>query len=211
MTGPCAAEALAVAGSAVPELSGAAAARPASGHDASRQDEHFRAELLTMIPQLKAFARSLTRSKDGGEDLAQETLAKAWQHQRTFRPGSNLGAWLFTICRNEFYSNRRRAWRLAPFDQAAAENIPSNGVDQIWAADLSDAARALQSLPNSLREALILVGAGGHSYQEAARICGCPVGTAKSRVSRARSGLLAIVNSTHSADKARARSQISSH
>jgi len=211
MTSPGPAQGFEVDYSAVPDTSGAAMASSACGHDALRQDEDFRAELLTMIPQVNAFAWSLTRSRDHGEDLAQEALAKAWQYRRTFRPGTNLGAWLFTIARNEFYSRRRRAWRQAPYDQAAAESIPSNGVDQIWAVDLSDTVRALRSLPHSLREALILVGARGHSYEEAARICDCPVGTAKSRVSRARRGLLVIVNSTPSADKARTRPQISSH
>ncbi len=184
---------------AASDTSGAVVAQPASGYELLRQDEAFRAELLTMIPQLKAFARRLTRSKDSGEDLAQEALAKAWQHQRTFRPGTNLRAWLFTIARNEFYSNRRRARREAPLDQATAESIPSNGVDQIWAVDLSDTLRALPLLPDLPREALLLAGAGGCSYEETARICDCPVGTAKSRVSRARRALLAILESPPSA------------
>jgi RNA polymerase sigma-70 factor (ECF subfamily) len=167
---------------------------PTFSHPARQPDQDFRTELVTMIPQLRAFARRLSGDRDSAEDLAQETLAKAWRHRHSFRPGTNLRAWLFTIARNEFYSSRRRAWREAPFDQDKLENIPSGGVDQLWSMELSDTLRALQFLPDALREALILVGAGGCSCEEAARIFDCPVGTVKSRVSRGRRALLAILD-----------------
>jgi RNA polymerase sigma-70 factor (ECF subfamily) len=109
-------------------------------------------------------------------------------------PGTNLKAWLFTILRNQFYSDRRRAWRQAPWDQEAAERIPGGGQDQGWAAELSDTARALRCLTDEQREALILVGAGGFSYEDAAEICNCAVGTVKSRVARARKALIAILD-----------------
>ena len=125
--------------------------------------------------------------------MAQETLVKAWQSRDSFIPGTNLKAWLFTILRNQFYSDRRRAWRQAPWDQEAAERIPGGGSDQTWAAELSDTVRALRCLSDEQREALILVGAGGFSYEDAARICGCAVGTVKSRVARARKALIAIL------------------
>jgi RNA polymerase sigma-70 factor (ECF subfamily) len=169
------------------------------GYDAWRAGQDFRTELLALIPALKAFARKLCGDRAGGEDLAQETLAKAWQYRRSFHPGTNLKAWLFTIARNEFYTSRRRAQREAPFDQAEAEQLPGNGVDQIWSTDLSDTLRAVGSLPAPLREALLLVGAGGCSYQEVARICDCPVGTAKSRVSRARRALATLLDEAPSA------------
>jgi len=136
----------------------------------------------------------LCGDRDRAEDLAQETMAKAWRHRQGFRPGTNLRAWVFTIARNEFYTGRRRARREAPFDQAAAESLSSGVINQHWAAELSDTLRALHLLPQPLREALMLVGASGCSCEEAARICGCAVGTVKSRVSRARRALVAILD-----------------
>jgi RNA polymerase sigma-70 factor (ECF subfamily) len=127
------------------------------------------------------------------DDLAQETLVKAWQARNMFTAGTNLKAWLFTILRNQFYSDRRRAWRQAPWDQDAAERIPGSSGEQSWAAELSDTARALTCLSDEQREALILVGAGGFSYEDAAAICHCAVGTVKSRVARARKSLLSIL------------------
>ena len=160
----------------------------------AKETAEFRTELLGLIPFLRAFARSLTGSQEGADDLAQETLVKAWQSRDSFVPGTNLKAWLFTILRNQFYSDRRRAWRQAPWDQEAAERIPGGGQDQGWAAELSDTARALRVLTDEQREALILVGAGGFSYEDAAEICNCAVGTVKSRVARARKALIAILD-----------------
>ncbi len=154
----------------------------------------FRTELLALIPFLRAFARSLCGNQETADDLAQEALVKAWQSRSSFIPGTNLKAWLFTILRNQFYSDRRRSWRQAPWDQDAAERIPGAGEVQTWAAQLSDTARALRVLSDEQREALILVGAGGFSYEDAARICNCAVGTVKSRVARARKALMAILD-----------------
>src|SRR5579872_1779930 len=157
-------------------------------------DGDFKTELLALIPFLRAFARSLTGNQEGADDLAQETLVKAWQARNMFAPGTNLKAWLFTILRNQFYSDRRRAWRQAPWDQDAAERIPGSSAEQSWAAELSDTARALSQLSDEQREALILVGAGGFSYEDAAAICHCAVGTVKSRVARARKALIEILD-----------------
>lgn len=158
----------------------------------------FKSELLSLIPFLRAFARSLCGNPEMADDLAQEALVRAWQSRDSFVPGTNLKAWLFTILRNQFYSDRRRAWRQAPWDQESAERIPGSTQDQNWAADLSDTARALRSLSDEQREALILVGAGGFSYEEAAAICHCAVGTVKSRVARARRTLINILDGEHS-------------
>src|SRR5579872_1869458 len=158
------------------------------------EPDPFKAELLELVPYLRAFARSLSGRHEGADDLAQEALVKAWQSRDSFVPGTNLKAWLFTILRNQFYSDRRRAWRQAPWDQEAAERIPGGGSDQSWAAELSDTARALRCLSDEQREALILVGAGGFSYEDAARICKCAVGTVKSRVARARKALMEILD-----------------
>src|SRR6201985_771445 len=165
-----------------------------STHTPKPENQDFQSELLGLVPFLPAFARSLTGNQENADDLAQETLVKAWQSRSTFIPGTNLKAWLFTILRNQFYSDRRRAWRQAPWDQEAAERIPGGGQDQSWAADLSDNARALRCLRDEQREALILVGAGGFSYEDAAEICNCAVGTVKSRVARARKALIAILD-----------------
>lgn len=167
-----------------------AAASPELARDAAA----FKADLLALVPFLRAFARSLSGRHEGADDLAQQTLVKAWQSRGSFVPGTNLKAWLFTILRNQFYSDRRRAWRQIPWDTEAAERIPGSHGEQTWAADLSDTARALKALPSEQREALILVGAGGFAYEDAARISGCAVGTVKSRVARARKALIAILD-----------------
>src|ERR1700690_1864778 len=153
----------------------------------------FKNELLALIPFLRAFARSLTGSQEAADDLAQETLVKAWQSRSSFIPGTNLKAWLFTILRNQFYSDRRRAWRQAPWDQDAAERIPGSSNEQSWAAELSDTARALSQLSDEQREALILVGAGGFFYEDAAAICHCGVGTVKSPAPRPRKAVLSLL------------------
>jgi len=160
----------------------------------------FKTELLALVPFLRAFARSLTGNPEAADDLAQETLVKAWQSRSSFIPGTNLKAWLFTILRNQFYSDRRRAWRQAPWDQEAAERIPGGGADQIHSAELSDTVRALRQLSDEQREALILVGAGGFSYEDAAAICKCAVGTVKSRVARARKALIDILDGDETLD-----------
>src|SRR5271155_2941459 len=152
--------------------------------------------MLDLIPFLRAFARSLCGNQETADDLAQETLVKAWQARHMFAAGTNLKAWLFTILRNQFYSDRRRAWRQAPWDQDAAERIPGSAGEQTWAAELSDTARALKSLSDEQREALILVGAGGFSYEAAAQICNCAFGTVKSRVARRRKTLIGILEGT---------------
>jgi RNA polymerase sigma-70 factor (ECF subfamily) len=168
------------------------------GRSKAADDAQFKKDLLDLIPFLRAFARSLCGNQETADDLAQETLVKAWQARDMFAPGTNLKAWLFTILRNQFYSDRRRAWRQAPWDQEAAERIPGSAGDQSWAAELSDTARALSCLSDEQREALILVGAGGFSYEDAARICNCAVGTVKSRVARARKSLVSILEGADS-------------
>src|SRR4051812_21013912 len=157
------------------------------------ENPDFKGELLGLVPFLRAFARSLTGNQEAADDLAQETLVKAWQSRASFIPGTNLKAWLFTILRNQFYSDRRRAWRQAPWDDSAAERVPIARGEQTWAVQLSDTARALRGLPAEQREALILVGAGGFSYEDAAKISNCAVGTVKSRVARARKALSAAL------------------
>lgn len=175
------------------EPSMSASGQAAQAAIVAESDHDFRRDLLELIPFLRAFSRSLCGDRELADDLAQEALAKAWQSRETFRAGSNLKAWLFTILRNQFYSDRRRAWRQAPWDESAAERVPSARGEQTWAVQLSDTARALRGLPAEQREALILVGAGGFSYEDAAKISNCAVGTVKSRVARARKALSAAL------------------
>lgn len=151
--------------------------------------DDFRENLIELIPFLRAFARALCGRRDGADDLCQEALAKAWQNRATFEPGTNIKAWLFRILRNQFYSDKRRAWRQKPWDDAALEQTLVTSASQDSAVALSEVVRALHLLPNEQREALILVAVGGFAYEEAAKICGCAVGTIKSRVARARQEL----------------------
>jgi len=129
---------------------------------------------------------ALTNDLSRADDLVQETILRAWQNQDRFEPGSNLGAWLFTILRNLFYSHLRRMKReFADPDGSYAAQLRT-APDQEAGVIVKDMWRALGELPPDQREALLLVGAEGMSYDEAARICGVAVGTIKSRVNRAR-------------------------
>lgn len=147
------------------------------------------ADLLAVIPNLRAFAVSLCGNLDRADDLVQETLVKAWSNIDTFVEGTNLRAWLFTILRNIYYSEyRKRRREVADPDGAFAAKL-TTAPAQSGHMDLLDFRAALQLLPSDQREALILIGASGLSYEEAAGICGCAIGTMKSRVNRARSRL----------------------
>ncbi len=161
----------------------------------STDDKAFKAELVALIPHLRAFARTLTGDATAADDLAQDAMVKAWDARASFQMGTNMKAWTFMILRNQFYSDKRRSWRQSQLDQEAAERTLV-AVDNPEAPVALDELRlALASLPEEQREALILVGAGGFAYEEAAAICDCAVGTVKSRVSRARKALLAILES----------------
>jgi len=154
----------------------------------------FERDLVALIPHLRAFSRMLCGKRTIAEDMAQEALAKAWRARDSFQPGTNLKAWLFTILRNEFYSHTRRAWRETRWDADLGEHIPGPACEQEWAMELCDTARALDELPESQRKALILIAAGGFSYDDAAQISGIPAGTVKSRVARARVAILKILD-----------------
>ncbi len=155
----------------------------------------FKTELLSLLPQIRAFARFLCQGdRAAADDLAQDALMRAWAARASFQPGSQMRAWLFVILRNVYYSDRRKAWRSVALDQEAAERTLSQEAAQGETLDLDDVRRALNLLPTDQREALVLVTAGGLSYEEAANVCSCAVGTIKSRVNRARKALLDIVD-----------------
>lgn len=146
-------------------------------------------ELVSEIPHLRAYARSLCRDPVRADDLVQETMLKAISHREKFQPGTNLRAWLFTILRNTFITGQRKYGRETALPEDADSFLQGSPGSQEDAVEFDNFVRALHSLPADFREALILIGAAGVSYDEAARIMGCRIGTAKSRVSRARSML----------------------
>jgi RNA polymerase sigma-70 factor (ECF subfamily) len=150
---------------------------------------------VTLIPHLRAFARTLTGDATAADDLAQDALMKAWDARASYQMGTNMKAWTFMILRNQFYSEKRRSWRQSQLDQEAAERTLVAVDDPEAPVALDELRQALDALPAEQREALILVGAGGFAYEEAADICQCAVGTVKSRVSRARRSLLSILES----------------
>ncbi|MFY9629548.1 MAG: sigma-70 family RNA polymerase sigma factor [Methylocystis sp.] len=154
----------------------------------------IKADLVSAIPSLRAFAVSLCGNSDRADDLVQETLVKAWVGLASFTEGTNLTAWLFTILRNIYYSDyRKRRRETADPDGVMAARMVSPAT-QPSHMDFLDFRAALQKLPLDQREALILVGASGLSYDEAAAICGCASGTMKSRVNRARNRLAELLS-----------------
>jgi RNA polymerase sigma-70 factor (ECF subfamily) len=156
-------------------------------------DEAFKRELVKLIPHLRAFARTLAGDPASADDLAQDAMMKAWDARASFQMGTNMKAWTFMILRNQFYSEKRRSWRQSQLDQEAAERTLVAVDDPEAPVALDELRLSLAQLPPEQREALILVGAGGFAYEEAAEICGCAVGTVKSRVSRARKALHSIL------------------
>ena len=157
------------------------------------RDRIFQRDLVTLIPHLRAFARTLTGDATQADDLAQDAMIKAWDARNSFQLGTNMKAWTFMILRNQFYSDKRRSWRQTQLDQEAAERTLVAVDDPEAPVALDELRLAMNMLPDEQREALILVGAGGFAYEEAADICGCAVGTVKSRVSRARKALQGIL------------------
>ncbi|BAQ44981.1 MULTISPECIES: sigma-70 family RNA polymerase sigma factor [Methylobacterium] len=153
----------------------------------------FRDGLLQAVPSLRAFALSLTSNPARADDLVQDTLLKGWQHRARFQPGTNLNAWLFTILRNIFYSDHRKRVREVEDQDGSYAARLATAPHQGDRLDVEDLQSALAKLPPDQREALVLVGAEGVSYEEAAAIMGCKVGTVKSRVSRARGRLAELL------------------
>jgi RNA polymerase sigma-70 factor, ECF subfamily len=159
-----------------------------------------REEILAAVPSLRAFAISLCGHVDQADDLVQETLYRALAHIDSFQPGTNMPAWLFTILRNLFRSDyRKRRREIEDSDGKYAESLKSHP-EQEGKVEFEELRTALSKLPSDQREALILVGASGFSYEEAAQICNCAVGTIKSRVNRARSRLAELLSVENAAE-----------
>lgn len=162
--------------------------------------ESIRDAMLAAVPSLRAFAISLCGNVDRADDLVQEALLRAWASRSSFAPGTNMSAWLFTILRNLFRSEyRKRRREVEDPDGSHAESLTSLP-DQSSHLEVEEFRRALNLLPHEQRESLILVGASGFSYEEAAQICGCAVGTIKSRVNRARTRLAEILSIEDASD-----------
>ena len=149
-------------------------------------DPDFKRDILGRLPALRAFAVSLCGRSDFADDLVQTTILRAWANQQSFQPGTNMKAWLFRILRNEFYSVLRRSGREVSDSDGLQTDRMAVQAPQQASLELKDIRVALDALPEDQREAVVLVGASGFSYEEAAEICGCAVGTLKSRVNRAR-------------------------
>ncbi|MXO63964.1 sigma-70 family RNA polymerase sigma factor [Qipengyuania oceanensis] len=164
-------------------------------HERTATDKaDFKRELTDVVPHLRAFARGLCGRADMADDLVQEALLKAWAAQERFEPGTSMRAWTFVILRNAYLTDMRRNRFRGEYDENVAERILTAPAGQEEPIHLSDMHRALLTLPAERREALLLVGAGGFSYEEAANICGCAVGTIKSRVGRARAALNSMLD-----------------
>ncbi len=164
-------------------------------------DRHsWRESVTALVPSLRAFAWSLSRNGADADDLVQETLTKAWTYRDRFEAGTNLRAWLFTILRNSWYSavaKRRR--EVSDEDGQHAGRLTAEG-NQEWTVELGALKLALDDLPPEHREAIVMVGAAGLSYEEAAEIAGCALGTIKSRVNRARNRLAEAMDIPRGAD-----------
>lgn len=163
-------------------------------------DNTLQSDMVAAIPHLRAFATSLCGDRERADDLVQETILKAWDNRGSFTPGTNLKAWLFTILRNTYFSERRKLKReVEDADGKIAARVAIHP-EQHGHMDFRDFQEALNQLTTDQREALILVGAEGFSYEQVADICGCAVGTIKSRVNRARTHLAQLLGVTNVAE-----------
>jgi RNA polymerase sigma-70 factor, ECF subfamily len=159
----------------------------------------FKAQMVALIPSLRAFARGLCRDRDLADDLAQEAMARAWAARDSFTPGTNFRAWMFMIVRNQFYTSKRKSARMTSWDPEAAERILVQKPTQELTLHLKDMTEALERLPPQQREMLLLVAAAGMSYEEASIVAGCSLGTVKSRLARGRIALTKLVEGTDEA------------
>ncbi|RWN52208.1 sigma-70 family RNA polymerase sigma factor [Mesorhizobium sp.] len=159
-----------------------------------------RSEFVTLIPALRAFARTLSRDAYDADDLVQETLMKGIANINHFQPGTNMKSWLFTIMRNTFYTRIKMANREGPGLLDCASSRPAIAASQEWSLRSQEMARAIEALPDDQRQVVVLIGVLGTSYDDAASICGCAIGTIKSRLSRARHRLLGTFGEKGSGD-----------
>jgi RNA polymerase sigma-70 factor (ECF subfamily) len=176
-------------------------------------EQSARDAMLGAIPQLRAYAVSLSRNEQQADDLVQEALLRACDNISHFEPGTNMTAWLITILRNHFYSEyRRRITQMQNIDGLHA-SPPVTKANQSAYSEYVELCGALGTLPPQMREALLLIAEAGLTYEEAALVCGCAVGTVKSRVHRGRARLAAIlsVEYPHCFEEDRVSAAVMSH
>ncbi len=155
----------------------------------SGTDGDFRSSLVQYIPDLRAFARFLSKDRDRADDLVQEAVLRALAAMHQYKPGTNMKSWLFTILRNQFYTELRKVGVPAvPLDEEILKSVTVTPAQEAHL-EFGDFQKAFWQLSEEHREVLILVGASGLSYEDAAEVCSCAVGTIKSRLSRARTEL----------------------
>jgi RNA polymerase sigma-70 factor, ECF subfamily len=157
-------------------------------------DKLFRDQLVALLPSLRAFSRGLCRHREMADDLAQDTMMRAWAARASYTTGSNFRAWMFMIMRNQFYTTIRKNSRMTSLDPEVAERVLIAAPAQQNGINVEDVAKAMQRLPAEQREVLLLIGANGLSYEEAAEIIGCAIGTVKSRLARGRTALSAMID-----------------
>lgn len=176
----------------------------------ARTPIHFtESDMLACIPSLRAYARFLTGNGSRAEDLVQDAVVRTLAAAHQFQAGTNLKAWMSTILRhqycNELRKNRARIQTVSDMGRHEAAVLPN----QESSLDFGDFCRACWLLSEDQREALVLIGVGGLSYTEAAEVCNCPVGTIKSRLSRARLELLRILQDGSLIEKRRSAPALS--
>ena len=157
-------------------------------------DQLFRDQLVALIPSLRSFARGLCGWRDLADDMAQDAMMRGWAARASFTPGTNFRAWMFMILRNQFYSTLRKDRRMTSWDPEVAERVLIEAPAQQDSIHVADVAKALQALPLEQREVLLLIGANGLSYEEAAEVVGCAIGTIKSRLARGRRALALAID-----------------
>lgn len=153
----------------------------------------FKAQMVALIPALRAFARGLCRDRVLADDLVQEAMMRAWASRHTFITGSNFRAWMFIILRNHYYAGAKKRSRYTVWDPEAAERVLVQDATQEAGLHVDDVNRAMQRLPEQQREILLLVAGAGLSYEEAAEVAGCNIGTVKSRLNRGRAAIKALI------------------
>jgi len=156
-------------------------------------DADFRAQLIEIIPALRAFARGLCGNRDLADDLVQDAMMRAWAARDSYEQGTRFRAWMFMILRNHYYTTLRKNARLVSWDPEVAERILVAEPTQQDGLNVQDVQAALLKLPAEQREVLLLIGANGVSYEEAAEIMGCAIGTIKSRLARGRAALSTLI------------------
>lgn len=159
-------------------------------------DPDIGTEIATLIPALRAFARSFHREVDKADDLVQDTLTRAIASIHTFQRGTRLKSWLFTIMRNRFYTDYKRFKREPTGEEQCVSSLPIMQPTQEWSQRGVELKAAMQRLPDAQREVLVLIGVLGVSYEEAAKVCDCELGTIKSRLNRARKRLASELGET---------------